>query len=750
MEDTLGEAESQSERPVIESGSTVAADTGGIAVIGDEEDSERSLTWEETANVLVDAAAVTESLGRMHYYSFAAVGVSEEIDPRLLALIPASGCGPGCQSACLNEFCINAPAEANRIFREGFRLKSRANDINNCGEFVKAASIRSTGVGAKSRRTMYTSVVLKTTPGDQEDGGSGGGGGGGEGQHTRKKRVDLLSTGLFKRIAAVLENAKLVLPKLMHPATQGGYDLCGFGARTVLSLTLHDCYGQGGSGLLVELGLRDRVNFGSRSERGLLPIEVLAHPVSRLDWCCANNCAGVMAETGLTKSWETFEAAKTISDQNYIAFEGSFFNRTLWRVSSWCDTHYKRYWGFGEDRISALRAVAFAANPHGNAGRVPVNCTSVEIQNLMRRELQKNTIEDPVRAVLNVTAAAELGGASTLARTIIASLPADKRPRALITIKRFIKKYMVDRGIKGLSSHRPGHNACTLCLSDAGTVSVATRCYVCSVHDHEDAETKLEQVRRDIARDSAAAEDGMGAVGGETPSPSVESCEKSLAEALAKMNEMRAALEEAQDVGEEHRGLHYSISDEVRDVQGLFQALAAQVALTKQAASDAAAASQPAASSSSSSSSSAAAATSSLLSPMEVRDENTGTAIVMDDKSALPLPRCHTESTDVFSKQTFGVNAQANLVTEGGAIYSTAAATPFKNSNIEINQTFLNLVLHNKGERVLFLLSDMGPLLYTAAISLLFAMFLLDLGYYDMVVVAYLQRYHSKQLCDRL
>jgi len=606
MEDTLGEAESQSERPVIESGSTVAADTGGIAVIGDEEDSERSLTWEETANVLVDAAAVTESLGLMHYYSFAAVGVSEEIDPRLLALIPASGCGPGCQSACLNEFCINAPAEANRIFREGFRLKSRANDINNCGEFVKAASIRSTGVGAKSRRTMYTSVVLKTTPGDQEDGGSGsGGGGGGEGQHTRKKRVDLLSTGLFKRIAAVLENAKLVLPKLMHPATQGGYDLCGFGARTVLSLTLHDCYGQGGSGLLVELGLRDRVNFGSRSERGLLPIEVLAHPVSRLDWCCANNCAGVMAETGLTKSWETFEAAKTISDQNYIAFEGSFFNRTLWRVSSWCDTHYKRYWGFGEDRISALRAVAgrlaagetgdssvaFAANPHGNAGRVPVNCTSVEIQNLMRRELQKNTIEDPVRAVLNVTAAAELGGASTLARTIIASLPADKRPRALITIKRFIKKYMVDRGIKGLSSHRPGHNACTLCLSDAGTVSVATRCYVCSVHDHEDAETKLEQVRRDIARDSAAAEDGMGAVGGETPSPSVESCEKSLAEALAKMNEMRAALEEAQDVGEEHRGLHYSISDEFRDVQGLFQALAAQVALTKQAASDAAAAS---------------------------------------------------------------------------------------------------------------------------------------------------------------
>ena len=53
-------------------------------------------------------------------------------------------------------------------------------------------------------------------------------------------------------------------------------------------------------------------------------------------------------------------------------------------------------------------------------------------------------------------------------------------------------------------------------------------------------------------------------------------------------------------------------------------------------------------------------------------------------------------------------------------------------------------------ERVLLLLSDMGPLLYTGAINLLFALFLVDVGFYDMVIIAYLQRYHSKQLCDRM
>jgi hypothetical protein len=28
--------------------------------------------------------------------------------------------------------------------------------------------------------------------------------------------------------------------------------------------------------------------------------------------------------------------------------------------------------------------------------------------------------------------------------------------------------------------------------------------------------------------------------------------------------------------------------------------------------------------------------------------------------------------------------------------------------------------------------------------------FLTDMGFYDMVICAYLQRYHSKQLCDRM
>jgi len=51
---------------------------------------------------------------------------------------------------------------------------------------------------------------------------------------------------------------------------------------------------------------------------------------------------------------------------------------------------------------------------------------------------------------------------------------------------------------------------------------------------------------------------------------------------------------------------------------------------------------------------------------------------------------------------------------------------------------------------MLILLSDMGPLNHTLALTVMFSMFLCDFGLYVMVVVAFLQRYHSKQLCDRM
>ena len=48
------------------------------------------------------------------------------------------------------------------------------------------------------------------------------------------------------------------------------------------------------------------------------------------------------------------------------------------------------------------------------------------------------------------------------------------------------------------------------------------------------------------------------------------------------------------------------------------------------------------------------------------------------------------------------------------------------------------------------MISDMGPLNHNLAVTVLFSQFLCDIGLYDMVIVGYLQRLHSKQLCDRM
>ena len=173
-------------------------------------------------------------------------------------------------------------------------------------------------------------------------------------------------------------------------------------------------------------------------------------------------------------------------------------------------------------------------------------------------------------------------------------------------------------------------------------------------------------------------------------------------------------------IGAEHYGLHRQITRDVKKLHGLFQALEAENVLSA-AASDCTPRSQP-----------------------------TVSANVGDDKSSQPLPSGSIESTEVQSKPTYSVNAQANSVTEGATIFSLDQSTPYKNTDIEINEILLNCLCHNRGQRIFFLLSNMGPLLYTAAINVFFMTFLTDMGYYDMVICAYLQRYHSKQLCDRM
>lgn len=142
-----------------------------------------------------------QSLGE---HAEALMSISERLDPRLQEKIPFAGCGPRCRSGCLREFCMNAPTEANRLFTVGRALKERAGNRAECGVYVQATSIRSTGVGLKSARTMDKAVVLRAGRGETAADGAAADSGGGGG---RKKRIDFLGTGAKKRKEAFRENA---------------------------------------------------------------------------------------------------------------------------------------------------------------------------------------------------------------------------------------------------------------------------------------------------------------------------------------------------------------------------------------------------------------------------------------------------------------------------------------------------------------------------------------------------------------
>jgi len=131
------------------------------------------------------------------------------------------------------------------------------------------------------------------------------------------------------------------------------------------------------------------------------------------------------------------------------------------------------------------------------------------------------------------------------------------------------------------------------------------------------------------------------------------------------------------------------------------------------------------------------------------RSQDSIEAVVFDDKSAVLLPHKPNEETGVMSKLNCAVNGQCDLVKETGNMYVSDSSNAGKNNDHVLNELALNTVMSGTGARMLFLLSDMGPLNHLA-LTVMFSMFLRDFGLYDMVFVAFLKRYHSKQLCDRM
>ena len=216
------------------------------------------------------------------------------------------------------------------------------------------------------------------------------------------------------------------------------------------------------------------------------------------------------------------------------------------------------------------------------------------------------------------------------------------------------------------------------------------------------------------AANSSVAAAAVEATAATLAAPSVQN-EREAKAAQAEVEHLVAAWQKASDefktvsdIGAEHYGLHRQITRDVTKLHGLFQALEADDVLS---------------------------ATTSECKP---RSQPTVAANVGDGMSSLPIPPGLIESTEVTSKPNYSVNAEANSVTEGASVFSMDQSTPYKNTDIEINEIMMNCLIHDRGQRVFFLLSDMGPLLYTAAIYVFFMMFLTDMGFCDMVICAHL------------
>ena len=87
--------------------------------------------------------------------------------------------------------------------------------------------------------------------------------------------------------------------------------------------------------------------------------------------------------------------------------------------------------------------------------------------------------------------------------------------------------------------------------------------------------------------------------------------------------------------------------------------------------------------------------------------------MVFDDKSAVLLPHKPNEETGVMSKLNCAVNGQCDLVKETGNMYVSDSSNAGKNNDHVLNELALNTVMSGTGARMLFLLSDMGPLNHT-------------------------------------
>lgn len=125
--------------------------------------------------------------------------------------------------------------------------------------------------------------------------------------------------------------------------------------------------------------------------------------------------------------------------------------------------------------------------------------------------------------------------------------------------------------------------------------------------------------------------------------------------------------------------------------------------------------------------------------------------IHVDAKSHAPLPHQTQAGTGNNHNTTIGINGEADLVDQTMTAWNLDSTVGGNaNANTIVNEVLLDTIYRSQGERVLVLIFDCCANNRNRVIAMGLAQLLHDLGFYDLVIVIFLQRYHSKQLADRM
>ena len=253
-----------------------------------------------------------------------------------LADTRGNGCGPKCSSRCLAIFCLDNPAKANELHEVGSKIFQQYRDG------IQGTPIRSAGVGARARN-VNNSVKTFSVGGSIP-----------QAVQPALRRRDFLETSREKRRDALVQFGTKELPKLLKTASEGGAGVCGFAASTLIgALSVKTFYEGPLAKVLIDEDLRRKPSSGSRSARGLLPLETLARPEPGNE-CCKHQCLQLLGEQALDFLWSAYEEAEGTKAQDLAALNGVYFNPASCRPGGLCNNaiclllgHESRiyYWG---------------------------------------------------------------------------------------------------------------------------------------------------------------------------------------------------------------------------------------------------------------------------------------------------------------------------------------------------------------------------------------------------------------------